>query len=436
MKHLNQLVLLLVITFFSVNAYSQSFTIQGIVYSPIPATSCTNTSATVSTYLGCINAVHTGNNFTIVGNTITIEVAYTLGPICFGAISYPTHIVNLGMIPAGTYTVVVEGVLNTVIVSTITSSLTVNNCCSATADFSISRDTVCINDSVFFSNASTGAVSQAWYENNVQVSTNNDYSTSFATPGLYNIKLKANAAGCSDSLTKQVWVTGYPLVDLGKDTTICKGGSYLLFAGSGADSIKWSNNSTGSLITASAPGQYWVEVYKNGCSSKDTMVLSNYPEVDPSLGNDTILCHGDTLVLNASNSAAVGYEWQDASTAATFTVSQAGVYTVKLTDNKGCVSIDTITITYDSCGTGINETNLEKLVSVFPNPARNLVNIELMNGGIIDIIELYDISGKMVHSIKANDASKTIDVSALKKGVYLLSIKAQGETTSRYFVKE
>ena len=45
------------------------------------------------------------------------------------------------------------------------------------------------------------------------------------------------------------------------------------------------------------------------------------------MGNDTTLCFGQTLTLNATNTGAT-YQWQDGSTNPTYNVSTAGIYSV------------------------------------------------------------------------------------------------------------
>ena len=62
------------------------------------------------------------------------------------------------------------------------------------------------------------------------------------------------------------------------------------------------------------------------------------------LGNDTTLCDGQNLLLSAGNPGA-SYLWQNNSTGATFNVTQAGTYWVKVTNNCGTAT-DTIHINY------------------------------------------------------------------------------------------
>ncbi len=65
---------------------------------------------------------------------------------------------------------------------------------------------------------------------------------------------------------------------------------------------------------------------------------------DINLGNDTTLCDGETLTLDATEPNAT-YLWQDNSTNSTFNVSQPGRYWVQMTNSCGSYS-DTIDISY------------------------------------------------------------------------------------------
>ena len=84
--------------------------------------------------------------------------------------------------------------------------------------------------------------------------------------------------------------------------------------------------------------------------------------------------------------------------------------------------------------------NIEKYfsdeVSVYPNPAYDLLNVNV--GGIRKgTIQLFDISGKM--QIERNISSKetAFDVSDLASGVYLLKVKTDmGEHTQKVMIKK
>lgn len=66
-----------------------------------------------------------------------------------------------------------------------------------------------------------------------------------------------------------------------------------------------------------------------------------------SLGRDTTLCQGQSLLLNATLPGATSYRWQDNYTGPTYTVTQAGTYWVRVIDNNNTYR-DTITVSYVS----------------------------------------------------------------------------------------
>jgi len=75
------------------------------------------------------------------------------------------------------------------------------------------------------------------------------------------------------------------------------------------------------------------------------LIKKNPTSVD--LGNDTAICKGETIALDASTSNA-SYLWQDNSTDSTFNVTKQGRYWVQVTVNK-CSATDTILISEEDC---------------------------------------------------------------------------------------
>ncbi|MBA3901201.1 MAG: T9SS type A sorting domain-containing protein, partial [Bacteroidetes bacterium] len=67
------------------------------------------------------------------------------------------------------------------------------------------------------------------------------------------------------------------------------------------------------------------------------------PPFSVSLGNDTIFCQGDSIILNAGNPG-LNYLWSNGSTGQTLVVKTPGTYFVKVTDSKEYPVFDTIVI--------------------------------------------------------------------------------------------
>jgi len=167
-------------------------------------------------------------------------------------------------------------------------------------------------------------------------------------PGTYIVKMKQN--GCNpctliDSIT--VHMLPKPDLNLGYDRDLCTGDSTQLHAYNPGATFLWSTGDTTASIWVSQGGTYWVraEFNNNGCPSFDTIVITQRPGVQFNLPSDTTLCSSQTLLLNPGIANAY-YYWQNGSTASTFTVTQPGIYWVRVSNQYGCVHSDTINVGY------------------------------------------------------------------------------------------
>jgi len=102
-----------------------------------------------------------------------------------------------------------------------------------------------------------------------------------------------------------------------------------------------------SSFTNIQPGTYDVWISSNGstsCAKKiETVEMVNTnPLVE--LGNDTTICEGESLLLNAGNAGA-SYVWSNSQiTTQTLTVTDAGSYVAYVTAANGCVGVGTIIV--------------------------------------------------------------------------------------------
>ncbi len=74
----------------------------------------------------------------------------------------------------------------------------------------------------------------------------------------------------------------------------------------------------------------------NNCVANETVQLIALPTPHFTLGNDTTLCSGQTLLLNGPTSNNDQYLWQDNSTSSSYLVSSQGNYSLELTNQYGC----------------------------------------------------------------------------------------------------
>lgn len=168
-------------------------------------------------------------------------------------------------------------------------------------------------------------------------------------PGTYTLTL-TNSTGCSNTDAITIGTSTLQQVGLPGDTSICAGSSLTIGPSIAGTSYTWSTGQTSQNITVSAPGTYTLEMLSNGtCLGRDTFVLGNVPLPLLALGNDTTLCPGQSLALNANpggvnNGAA--FFWSTASTAAAIQASTPGLYAVTVTHTSGCRAIDSLLLAY------------------------------------------------------------------------------------------
>jgi len=150
-----------------------------------------------------------------------------------------------------------------------------------------------------------------------------------------------------------------------------------------------------------------------------------------SLGNDTTLCLGQSLILNPNMPNAT-YTWQDGSHDSTFKVMQAGTYWVSayFADYNITIS-DTIKVAYINCDT--IDTN-DNIISIYPNPATDNLTIET-NFNEEHRLEIINLLGQTIYTTYIGRKS-IINTSNYSCGLYILKIYTDKEIIVRKFVKE
>lgn len=134
-------------------------------------------------------------------------------------------------------------------------------------------------------------------------------------------------------------------LDLGRDTTLCSRKNALLLDGTTPDAIyyKWQDGSANPTLQVTRPGKYSVTVVTS-CKILTDSISVDY-KLDFDLGADTTLCNGQTLTLTVPPDTAAMYQWQDGTSQNTYTVRQAGQYSIRVTQ-ASCVALDTIQVRY------------------------------------------------------------------------------------------
>jgi len=256
------------------------------------------------------------------------------------------------------------------------------------------------------------------------------WSTQDVTAGLlvsnagnYHL-LVTDSNGCQASDSIEISAYDLPQFTLGGDTAFCSGESIVLNPGS-FESYLWNTAATIATLTITTGGTYNVEVTdSNNCQNADTIEVTEWtvPAVD--LGNDTVLCEGDSLLLSGGNF--VSYLWSNAATTPSIYATAAGVYQLQVTDTNGCANADEINISLTIC-VGINESGSEPTIRAFPNPTTGEFFIDLPTSENLVALRVTDLHGRLVYSNSAANNQQRFSLE-VPPGLYFVEVQTERST--------
>jgi len=290
-----------------------------------PVTSCTTTFLTVTGLHYAAGYTYLGATVNIVGSVINVSLNYSFA-IGISILVPFTQSVDIGMIPGGSYTLNVNGILNGNTYSPYSTSLVSTSCCSAVSSFTSSATSVCVGDFIQFSNTSTGSIGQAWANNSVPVGTTLNYSLFATTPGPLVITLAVTNGTCFDSVSQTIDVLSIPVVDsITVSTASACIGQVIVFNGYsqgsvGASGRKWLKDGvqvgTGAILPSVTSGvgiHTYSFIATNGYCS-DTMDIQVEFFAPPSITNFNVgpvsICPGETVNCTSATSGATSLTWK------------------------------------------------------------------------------------------------------------------------------
>lgn len=167
--------------------------------------------------------------------------------------------------------------------------------------------------------------------------------------GFYAVTVSHAAPPFSYADTIRVDTASSSPFSLGNDSTVCPGQAVVLAGPGGYASYAWSTGGIGQNTTALSTGSYsLVTTNAAGCYDSDTLEVFHFLVLAPALGNDTALCAGDSLLLDAGGGYS-GYAWSNAGSGQSQYVDVPGGYSVTVTDANGCTAADTVEVTLGDC---------------------------------------------------------------------------------------
>ncbi len=205
---------------------------------------------------------------------------------------------------------------------------------------------VCLGNSLVLTAA--GGLNYAWSNGNsgANITVNPTLTTTYIVTVT---KINGTTATASQTIT----VNNLPNASITGATAFCAGNSTVLTANSSANTYLWSNNSSLNTTTISQGGVYTVTVTDNkNCSKTATINIIQNALPTVSITGNTAFCTGSSTQLTAvSASGASNFQWNNGSSNANLTVSQAGNYSVIATNTNGCSKISSISVSENALPT-------------------------------------------------------------------------------------
>jgi hypothetical protein len=271
--------------------------------------------------------------------------------------------------------------------------------------------------------------------------------TTFQTPVLTETTIyyaESNNGCASERVQVNAIVNAVPDPPLTTNGNACDSGTVQLTASAGAQ-IFWFDSPSGgtaigsgsNFITPSLSSimTYYAEA-QDVCSSPRipaTAIINLSPLI--SLGNDTIINTGNTIVLDAG-SGFTNYLWSTGDTTQSISVNSTDVYSVQVTDANGCSGTDMIQV---SVVVGIQSELADALqFLIYPNPVNDELTVAFGRTDEKIVLSVTDMTGKTVYKqiVSAGISSAKINCSGFSKGVYYLRILSEKSNATMGFVKE
>jgi len=209
----------------------------------------------------------------------------------------------------------------------------------------------------------------------------------------------------------------------------------------------WSNGSTDSSQTSVPVGVYNVVVTDaSGCVRLTTVDVDGPDPLSIAFSENNVTGQGKADLVAIPTGATPNYtllEWllDQGSTNmvvagendTVYTNAPNGLYWFRVTDSDGCVDSAQYNL---QVPTGIVWMNQEEGISLFPNPAKDVLTLSLDFDSSELTLEIYSINGALITSSEYSSQSARdikLDVSELANGMYVLGVKNQNKTIFKKF---
>ena len=175
-----------------------------------------------------------------------------------------------------------------------------------------------------------------------------------ATEGDYKLKV-IDANGCEATDVANLSFHSAAIINLGDDVQICEGGSHTFSIPDNFEQYFWNDVEGTYQFSTEVTGEYTLRVIDiNGCEASDVVNLLVNPTPNIDLGEDILICEGNSHTFSVEDNFAQ-YFWNDLESTNEIIATTEGNYSLRVIDNNGCEATDNVSLTISSISINLGQ---------------------------------------------------------------------------------
>ncbi|WP_370476564.1 T9SS type A sorting domain-containing protein [Tamlana flava] len=205
------------------------------------------------------------------------------------------------------------------------------------------------------------------------------------------------------------------------------------------------DGSDGAILSISVcpSGKIWMGTYGNGLISFNGANWNNYSSSNSEIPPDSVwnvTVEGANIIWMSTQNGLTrfdGVNWEtyntDNSTLPSNTINSI------LVDENGTkwVGTDKGLISFKGNALSSSDKKFSKVqFKLFPNPANDFLTLEISPDAISSTIEVFNVQGKLIKSMKMTNNSYILDISTISSGMYFIQLKTTNGMSIKKFVKQ